>query len=85
MNAGQLKDILLEYPGSRKLKVIVQKEVVMEMTVIELIIKLLECEKIEALFTFFGFDNCIVRERGEMINDVAGAAPWRDWIELDLR
>jgi hypothetical protein len=58
------------------------------MTVIEMIIKLLEQETPEGpdpVLSIFDCSDCIVRERGEAIDDVAGAAPWRDWIELDLR
>lgn len=33
----------------------------------------------------FGLDTFIIRVKGEMTDDVAGAAPWREWIELDAR
>lgn len=83
MNTEQLTTILNEYPMSRKLVVIVDGKPAWETTVIEVLLKLTS-EPPSAL-TIFGRDACIVRERGEFTDDVCGATPYRDWLEIDLR
>lgn len=88
MNVAQLKAILLEYPGSRALRTIVRGQTLQEMTVIEMIIKLMnyETDGHEQILKLFGLENCIVRERYEFTDRVSAlASPCREWIELDLR
>jgi len=82
MNAEQLRKILNEYPPSRKLVIIVDGARVLETTVLEVLLKLMEKSQ-PALLTFFGRESCIIRERigGERPN-----APYiNEWLEIDLR
>lgn len=92
MHITQLKDILREYPESRLLRVVADRDLIRETTVglmlLDLIyaqIKARPGDRDELLLTYFGRSNLIVRERGEWTDDVAGAASWREWVELDLR
>jgi hypothetical protein len=92
MNAEQLKKILEEYSPSMKLKIIVDREVLIETTVIETVLKVqyedLKCrpgDRPVTVLTIFGRSDCIVRERGDFTDDVAGAPPYKRWLELDLR
>ena len=39
----------------------------------------------DASVSFFGRSECIIRERGEFTDDVAGAPPYRQWLEIDMR
>jgi hypothetical protein len=57
---------------------------VMESTVFETMCKLMK-EPAEASVFIFGRGDCILRERGEMTDDVAGAPPYREWLEMDMR
>ena len=89
MNVDQLHKILTEYPMSMKLKVVVDGALAEETTVVQTIIKL-QYEQFKArpgdrtdlLLNYFGRSNCIVRERGDFTDDVAG---YKRWLELDLR
>lgn len=84
MRNEQLKSILCEYPPSMRLKIIVEKQLLTEMTVVELLCQLLE-QPLEASLIFFGYNDVIIRERIEDLDAPPGAAPVRQWLELDLR
>lgn len=84
MNNEQLRSILAEYPLSLRLDVIVERERALETTVAEMICKLMD-KPPGGLLTFCGRSECIIRERGERTDDVAGAAPYRKWLEMDMR
>jgi hypothetical protein len=84
MRVGQLQSILNEYRPSMKLIVIVEQQRLLQTTVVEMLIKLVDQPR-EALLTFYGRSDCIIRERGEATDDVAGAPPYREWLEIDLR
>lgn len=93
MNVKQLREILDEYPPSMKLKVIVPPnskehwdvggEAMLETTVIETIIKLMEHP--DPTMTIFGCYDCIVRERVEMNGRDTLFPANKMWLELDLR
>lgn len=92
MHIQQLKDILREYPQGRLLRIVAERVLLREITVAEMVLDLTYAQikarpgdRDALLFMYFGRENLIVRERGEWTDDVAGAAPWRDWVELDLR
>lgn len=80
MNTEQLRSILLEYPMSLRLDVIVEGQRALETTVCEMIIKLMDQPQ-DGLLTFCGRSNIIVRERG--FNSCL--APFRPWLEMDMR
>lgn len=84
MIVEQLLVILKEYPPSLRLDVIVEGQIIRRTTVIEMCIKLMS-QRPSALLIFYACPNCIVRERGERTEDVAGAPPYRQWLELDMR
>lgn len=84
MNVEQLTSILKEYPMSRKLLVVIDGQTMRETSVAEAVCDLIQAQPSE-LLTFFGRNNCIIRERGDFTNDVAGAAPYKQWLEIDLR
>jgi hypothetical protein len=94
MDVEQLLSILHEYPGSRMLKVIVDRREVQSMTVIEMLLKLThettyadiksrpgDRYKVKLILTYFDRSDCIVRERREERPD----QPPLEWVELDLR
>lgn len=87
MHVDQLTKILNEYPPSRRLKVVVDHVVLLEMTVIEMLLKL-EHDRAKAgdqpnlLLTYFGRADGIVRER---ITNQGGFALPLEWVELDLQ
>lgn len=88
MNVKQLREILDEYPPSMKLKIIappnpkasweVGGETVLETTVLETVLKLMQHP--DETLMIFDCADCIVRERGE-----EGRSPPKHWLELDLR
>lgn len=80
MNNDQLQSILREYPMSLRLDVIVAGEKMLETTVVEMLVKLMEQPQ-SALVTFCGRSSAIVRERG--FN--SGLPPYKPWIEMDMR
>ena len=84
MNVDQLRSILGEYPPSMRLIIVVEQQTMWEMTVVEILLELMAKPEHE-LLAFCGRDNCIIRERGEFTDDVAGAPPYRKWLEIDLR
>lgn len=86
MKSIDLKNILLQYPPSRLLKVFANGEHRFDMTIAEMCCNLMS-DHIgkENDVALFGYHTFIIRERGEATDDVPGAAPWRDWIELDAR
>jgi hypothetical protein len=84
MNVEHLQRILTEYRPSMRLVVTVAQEKMMETTVAEMITILMPQPRDEC-FSFFGLSECIIRERGEPTEDVAGAPPYREWLELDMR
>jgi hypothetical protein len=84
MNVEQLESILNEYPPSMRLDVMVERKAMLGTTVVELLLKLME-QPPDASVTFYGLSDCIIRERGEFTDDVAGAPPYREWLELDMR
>jgi hypothetical protein len=84
MRVGQLQSILNEYRPSMKLIVTVEQQRLLQTTVVEMLIKL-AAQPREALLTFYDRSDCIIRERGEATDGVAGAPPYREWLEIDLR
>lgn len=84
MNNEQLQSILREYRPSMKLVVMVEKKSVLETSVAEMLIRLIAQPR-DASLTFCGRPDCIIRERGEDTDDVPGAAPYREWLEMDMR
>jgi hypothetical protein len=85
MNAKQLETILLEYPPSRKLIVVVDGHPAQETTVVEMIIKLGSAH--DPSVNFFGRDSCIIRERLKKEGpDDKHSIPFSiEWLEIDLR
>lgn len=83
MKCTVLRELLLEYPPSRKLIVFDEGKLRFEMTIAEMAINLMSMPDGQA--EIFGKATFIIRERSESTDDVPGAAPWRDWIELDAR
>lgn len=84
MNVEQLKSILSEYRSSMRLVIVVERQTLLETTMVEMLLKLMP-QPPTALLTFYGRSDCIIRERGEPTDDVAGAPPYREWLEIDLR
>lgn len=84
MNNEQFKSILCEYPMSMKLKVTVERTTVIETTVAEMLCKLLE-QPHEALLTFFGRDNVVLRERSDPHINAFGTLIDKRWLEMDMR
>jgi hypothetical protein len=84
MTNEHLSLILNEYRPSMRLDIIVEREKVMETTVLDLMCKLIS-EPPSSSVHFCGRGDCILRERGEATDDVAGAAPYRTWLEMDMR
>jgi hypothetical protein len=84
MNVDQLRSILNEYRPSMRLDVLVDRKAKLGTTVAELMAKLID-QPPNALLTFYGLSDCIIRERGEFTDDVAGAPPYREWLEIDMR
>lgn len=80
MNNDQLQTILRQYPMSLRLDIIVEGERMLETTVVELLLKLMEQPQ-SALVTFCGRSCVIVRERG--FN--SGLPPYKPWLEMDMR
>ena len=83
MRVGQLQSILNEYRPSMKLIVTVEQQRLLQTTVVEMLIKL-AAQPREALLTFYDRSDCIIRERRNHAG-VAGAPPYREWLEIDLR
>lgn len=84
MQVEQLKLILQEYPMSRPLKIVVEKKVMLETTVVQLLTKLIDIPP-NGWLAFCGRHDVIIRERGDFTDDVAGAPPWKCWLEMDMR
>lgn len=85
MNVAQLISILSEYPPSRRLVVTVDQQRVLETTVFELILKLMPTQP-RALVTFYGRNECVIREHGEApLSDPARGPEFSRWLEIDMR
>lgn len=83
MNIEQLGSILAEYPMSMRLVVTVEKQQLLETTVVEMTIKLMK-EPPETWVAFFGRRDCIIREHVE--EPLLGEKSIRkEWLEFDLR
>jgi hypothetical protein len=83
MNVEQLKSILPEYPMSMRLVVTVEKQCMVETTVVEMLLKLIE-QPPKALVTFYGRSEIIIREHVE--EPLLGEKSIRkEWLEFDLR
>jgi hypothetical protein len=67
-----------------RIVVTVEQQRLLETTVVEMTLKLMT-QPPKAIVTFYDRRECIIRERGEETNDVAGAPPYREWLEIDLR
>jgi hypothetical protein len=84
MNVEQLKSILDEYPMSMRLTVTVRQQELLATTVVELLSKLMT-QLPGASLTFFGRNDCIIRERVDPHNNAHGTLIVKRWLELDLR
>lgn len=94
MNVAQLKLILREYPPSMKIDIVVEKQVMLSTTVVEMMIKLdewhvdidgkeLPDDKITV--AYFGLGSCIMRERNDALANIHGTIIPRTWLEMDMR
>ena len=86
MRAKDLSAILQEYRPSMLLQILDQGcEMGAKTTVVELLSALLN-QPDDAKVAFFGKGDCvIIRERGEETEGPPGAAPYRSWLEIDVR
>ncbi len=84
MNVGQLQSILAEYPPSMRLTVVVERQHLLETTVIEILCKLMEQPQ-NGLLTFFGRNAVILRERNDALNNPMGTLIIKKWLEMDMR
>ncbi len=86
MKVDQLKRILLEYPMSLRLSIVVERCNALETTVVEMILKLGDLPQ-DALLTFCGLSSCILRERVEepKLNPSGTLILGKRWLEMDMR
>ena len=84
MNVEHLHRILSEYRPDMKLTILVNGATLMEADVSAVITTLMS-QPPDASVSFFERSECIIRERGEFTDDVAGAPPYRQWLEIDMR
>ena len=83
MNIAQLKSILAEYPMSMRLVVTVERQHLLETTVIEMLLRLIE-EPPSDWVALYGYRDCIIRERVE--EPLLGEKSIRkEWLEIDMR
>ena len=82
MIVDQLNRILSEYRPSMRLVVTVEQQRLLETTVVEMMLKL-TAQPPKALVTFYDRSDCIIRERNGVFDH--GGAPYREWLEIDLR
>jgi len=84
MNVEQLMSVLREYPPSLRLVIVVEQHPMVEMTVVELMLKLMT-QPPGALLTYYGCSNCILREKMDSKGGDAIVPMCKMWLELDLR
>lgn len=84
MNVEQLKLILQEYPMSRPVKIVVEKKVMLETTVVQLLMKLIDVPP-NGWLAFCGRHDVILRERIDSSGGDAIIPPGRTWLEMDMR